>query len=65
MVQVYNHIDNLNSQFQGMDEKLNNLTKLIADLADKAKKTKQKTRGKKKTRKNAQCQNITQGGCYK
>ena len=52
-----NKVENLTERFHGMDEKLNTLTNLIADIAAQAKEGKRKyasgssdTRGKKKAR---------------
>ena len=62
-----NKVQNLTEKFLGMDEKLNTLTNLIADIAAQAKEGKQKyesgssdTRGKKKARAFVGKQNLSQ-----
>ena len=62
-----NKVENLTEKFHGMDEKLNTLTNLIADIAAQAREGKHKyesgssnSRGKKKARTYVDRQNIPQ-----
>ena len=62
-----NKVENLTEKFHGMDEKLNTLTNLIADLAAQAREGKRKyesesadSRGKKKARTYVERQNLPQ-----
>ena len=62
-----NKVQNLTEKFHGMDEKLNTLTNLIADIAAQAREGKRKyesgssdTRGKKKARTYVDRQNLPQ-----
>ena len=62
-----NKVQNLTEKFHGMDEKLNTLTNLIADIAAQARKGKRKyesgssdSRGKKKARTYVDRQNLPQ-----
>ena len=62
-----NKVQNLTEKFHGMDEKLNTLTNLIADIAAQAKEGKCKyesggsdTRGKKKARTYVDRKNFSQ-----
>ena len=65
-----NKVENLTERFHGMDEKLNTLTNLIADIAAQARKGKRKyesgssdSRGKKKARTYVVRKNLPQLSC--